>query len=136
MRLPLLWIAAGNLAVVITLIPMATRLWQPISHSSCLVFPNTFISGKEANRMRPSNQRLFRQQVRFLRRQFVQDGDLPFSNVLSEELVTRAISAVEVSWIDRIYSPLVTLWVFLGQVLSADSCCRSVAMETTPCLRL
>jgi hypothetical protein len=77
-----------------------------------------------------------RQQVRFLRRQFVQDGDLPFSNVLSEELVTRAISAVEVSWIDRIYSPLVTLWVFLGQVLSADSCCRSVAMETTPCLRL
>src|SRR5262249_19711203 len=26
---------------------------------------------------------------------------------------------------DRIYSPLVTLWVFLGQVLSADSCCRA-----------
>jgi Transposase DDE domain len=125
MRQPLRWIAAGNLAVVIALIPMATRLWQPISHSSCLAFPNTFISGKEANRMRPSNQRLFRQQVRFLRRQFVQDGDLPFSNVLSEELVTRALSAVEVSWIDRIYSPLVTLWVFLGQVLSADSCCRA-----------
>src|SRR5271156_6914174 len=75
--------------------------------------------------MRPSNQRLFRQQVRFLRRQFLQDGDLPFSNVLSEELVTRALSAVEVFWIDRIYSPLVTLWIFLGQVLSADSCCRA-----------
>ena len=28
-------------------------------------------------------------------------------------------------WRDRIYSPLVTLWVFLGQVLSADSCCRA-----------
>ena len=26
---------------------------------------------------------------------------------------------------DRIYSPLVTLWVFLGQVLSADHSCRA-----------
>ena len=28
-------------------------------------------------------------------------------------------------WLDRIYSPLVTLWVFLGQVLSADHSCRA-----------
>ncbi len=28
-------------------------------------------------------------------------------------------------WVDRIYSPLVTLWVFLGQVLSADHSCRA-----------
>ncbi len=28
-------------------------------------------------------------------------------------------------WLDRIYSPLVTLWVFLGQVLSADPSCRA-----------
>src|SRR5271167_4372969 len=90
-----------------------------------MVFGNTSISSKEASRMRYSSQGRFRQQVRFLRRQFLQDGDLPFSNVLSEELVTQALSAVEVFWIDRIYSPLVTLWVFLGQVLSADSCCRA-----------
>jgi hypothetical protein len=30
-----------------------------------------------------------------------------------------------VVWRDRVYSPLVTLRVFLGQVLSADSCCRA-----------
>ena len=30
-----------------------------------------------------------------------------------------------VPWKDRIYTPLVTLWVFLGQVLSADHSCRA-----------
>jgi hypothetical protein len=28
-------------------------------------------------------------------------------------------------WLDRIFSPLVTLWVFLGQVLRADRSCRA-----------
>jgi hypothetical protein len=75
--------------------------------------------------MRTSHPKGFRQQVRFLRRQFLQDGNLPFTNVLSEDLVSRALTAFKVSWIDRIFSPLVTLWVFLGQVLSADSSCRA-----------
>jgi Transposase DDE domain len=75
--------------------------------------------------MRHSQQGCFRQQVGFLRRQFLQDGELPFSNVLSEDIVARALTAIEVFWMDRIYSPLVTLWVFLGQVLSADHSCRS-----------
>src|SRR5215471_5895468 len=83
------------------------------------------ITGKEASRMRYSNHGRFRQQVRFLRRQFLQDGDLPFSNVLSEEVVTGALTATSMCWLDRIYSPLVTLWVFLGQVLSADHSCRA-----------
>src|SRR5204863_3511217 len=76
-------------------------------------------------RMRHSNQGRFRQQVSFLRRQFLQDGDLPFTDVLSEEVVTRALTAIETVWMDRIFSPLVTLWVFLGQVLSADHSCRA-----------
>jgi hypothetical protein len=37
-----------------------------------------------------SNQGWFREQARFLRRQFLQDGDLPFSNVLSDEIVAQA----------------------------------------------
>lgn len=72
-----------------------------------------------------SNQGRFHQQVRFLRRQFLQDGELPFSDVLSEGTVTQALKALNVAWLDRVYSPLVTLWVFLGQVLSADHSCRS-----------
>ena len=32
---------------------------------------------------------------------------------------------IETCWLDRIYSPLVTLWVFLSQVLSQDHSCRA-----------
>src|SRR5262245_61994242 len=66
----------------------------------------------------------FRDQVGFLRRQFLQDGDLPFTDVLTEESIAQALTAIG-GWLDRIFSPLVTLWVFLGQVLSPDHSCRS-----------
>src|SRR5215510_3156827 len=75
--------------------------------------------------MQYGKRRRFQQQVGFLRRQFLQDGGLPFTDVLKEGIVSRALTAARVVWRDRIYSPLVTLWVFLGQVLSADSCCRA-----------
>ena len=74
--------------------------------------------------MRDCNQGRLRQQISFLRRQFLQDGDLPFSNVLSEEIVEQALRAVGIVWNDGIYTPLVTLWVFLSQVLNADHSCR------------
>lgn len=61
-----------------------------------------------------------RQQVQFLRRQFLQQGHLPFADILTESVVAEALSALSKDWLDRIFSPLVTLWVFLGQVLSAD----------------
>src|SRR3984885_5249872 len=107
-----------------------------------MVFGNTSIIGKEASRMRYCNQGRFRQQMRFLRQQFLQDGELPFSNVLSEGIVAQALASVELRWLDRVYSPLVTLWVFLGQVLSADHSCRAavarliahrVSRGQTPC---
>ena len=75
--------------------------------------------------MRSYNHGRFQQQASFLRRQFLQDGDLPFTDVLSEGIVAQALTATSVVWLDRIYSPLVTLWVFLGQVLSADHSCRA-----------
>ena len=75
--------------------------------------------------MHNCNQGRFQQQIRFLRRQFLQDGDLPFSNLLSEEVVQKALTAVSFVWNDRIYTPIVTLWVFLGQVMSADHSCRA-----------
>jgi hypothetical protein len=74
--------------------------------------------------MRHSSQNRFRQQVQFLRRQFLQDGDLPFTDVLTEEAIAQALATVT-GWLDRNFSPLVTLWVFLGQVLSADHSCRA-----------
>lgn len=65
-----------------------------------------------------------RQEFDVLKRQFLQEGQLPFTDVLSESTVASALETIGV-WKDRIYSPLVTLWVFLGQVMSADHSCRA-----------
>ncbi len=74
--------------------------------------------------MRHCKPRPFRAQANFLRRQFLQDGDLPFTDVLTEGVIAQALATLT-GWLDRIFSPLVTLWVFLGQVLSADHSCRA-----------
>lgn len=75
--------------------------------------------------MRQSCPGGFHHQVEFLRRQFLQGGGPPFADVLSADLVTHALTAVGGFWYDRIYPPLVTLWVFLGQVLGPDPPCRA-----------
>ena len=40
-------------------------------------------------------------------------------------LFRKPVTAAGLSWNTRIYTPLVTLWVFLGQVMSADHSCRA-----------
>jgi hypothetical protein len=72
--------------------------------------------------MRYSNRATLRDQVNFLRRPFLQDGDLPFTDVLTQGVIEQALATLT-GWLDRIFSPLVTLWVFLSQVLSADHSC-------------
>jgi hypothetical protein len=74
--------------------------------------------------MRPPNRGAFRDQVNVLRRQFLQDGGLPFTDVLTEDVVAHALATVG-RWLDRVFSPVVTLWVFLGQALAADQSCRA-----------
>jgi hypothetical protein len=74
--------------------------------------------------MRYAHRGAFRDQVNFLRRQFLQDGGLPFTDVLTEEVLTQALAAVG-RCLDRVFSPVVTLWVFLGQALAADPSCRA-----------
>jgi Transposase DDE domain len=48
---------------------------------------------------------------------------LPFSDLLDADLVGEVLEEEGVRYRDRIYSPLVTLWTFLSQVLSLDHCC-------------
>src|SRR5262245_44262229 len=85
---------------------------------------NHSIHGKEAPKVRYSNSASVHEQIGLLRRQFLQDGDLPFTGILTDDVITQALAAVR-GWLDRVFSPLVTLWVFLGQVLSADHSCRA-----------
>jgi hypothetical protein len=74
--------------------------------------------------MRPTLLRSFRAHASHLRRQFLQGAGLPFADVLTEEVLAGALTFVG-RWLDRIFSPLVTLRIFLGQVLDPDHSCRA-----------
>jgi hypothetical protein len=69
----------------------------------------------------PSPARRCRQ----LRRQMAQAPGLPFADLLEVGEVERALSDEGVSFRERLFSPLVTLWVFLSQVLDPDQSCRA-----------
>lgn len=64
-------------------------------------------------------------QMSFVRAQFAQAAGLPFSEVLSVEMISRLLREYGVSCVECVYTPLVTLWVFLSQVISADQSCRA-----------
>jgi hypothetical protein len=82
------------------------------------------LTAKEVATMFSRHAASIRDPLSTLRRQFLQDGDLPFTNILTEQLIAQALATIT-GWLDRIFSPLVTLGVFLGQVLSADHSCRA-----------
>lgn len=63
-------------------------------------------------------------QVGQLRQRLAHAPALPFSELLPGDLAEQAIREEAVSFRQRLFSPLVTLWVFLSQVLDADHSCR------------
>ena len=68
-------------------------------------------------------------QVGLLRRQFAQGSGLPFSEVLSAEMVEQVLEEVGGFFRERLFTPLTTVWVFLSQVTSADGSCRDAVMR-------
>jgi hypothetical protein len=66
-------------------------------------------------------------QVRRVRRyqQVVEDQDLCFGKLLPQEQVEAALERHQVRFRERQYTPLVTIWTFLYQVLASDQSCRA-----------
>ena len=64
-------------------------------------------------------------QVGSLHRKIAYAPALPFCELLPGGLAEQAIRDEDVSFRHRLFSPLVTLWVFLSQVLDADHSCRA-----------
>jgi Transposase DDE domain len=50
---------------------------------------------------------------------------LPFAQLLDHDTIRQALRDEAVSFRDRLFSPFVTLWVFLSQVLDPDHSCRA-----------
>jgi hypothetical protein len=58
-----------------------------------------------------------------LRGRFEQAEGLPFLDALSQETVAQACHSHDHRWRDRLYTPWITLGIFLSQVLSDDRSC-------------
>ena len=58
--------------------------------------------------------------ARQCRRQAVESQDLCFTELLPREQVEAAIDRHKVRYRERLYTPLVTIWTFLYQVLAPD----------------
>ncbi|HEX4145130.1 MAG TPA: IS4 family transposase, partial [Pirellulales bacterium] len=66
----------------------------------------------------------FSHQFSSLRRQWCRQQGLPWTDVLSAQRIERALADEGFSFRPGRYTPLVTLWTFLGQVFSPDHSCR------------
>jgi hypothetical protein len=60
-------------------------------------------------------------QVETLQRQFAQAPGLPFAELLPADFLTQLLQEQDAAFYDRIYTPLVTLAMFLSQCQDADS---------------
>ena len=73
--------------------------------------------------MRHSTARTRTRQIEMVRTQFAQADGLAFADVLPAERIETALHEEGAAWRDCVYSPLLTLWAFLGteNVTSASS---------------
>ncbi len=60
--------------------------------------------------MNSLNHGRFQQQIRFLRQQFLQDGDWPFAKVLSSASIANVVELTGLNWRERIFSPILSTW--------------------------
>src|SRR5262245_46902629 len=62
--------------------------------------------------------------LREVRARFARDQGLPFAESLSEASILDALNEHGVTYRDRVFGPVTTIWGFLSQVLSEDHSCR------------
>ena len=72
--------------------------------------------------MSQDTRHLVRDQINVLR----DSEQLPFCDLLDERTIREVLDREGVSFRDTVFTPIVTLWTFLTQVLNADRSCRNV----------
>jgi hypothetical protein len=66
-----------------------------------------------------------KRQMDLFRAQFAGRDGLAFAEVLPAERVVGILGEEGACWRDCVYTPLLTLWAFLSQVVNADGSCRA-----------
>ena len=65
------------------------------------------------------------QSAEILKQQFFQSLGLPCQDILPESRLNQLLAAEGISYRSRVYTPMVTLWAMVHQVLSADKSLRN-----------
>jgi Transposase DDE domain/Insertion element 4 transposase N-terminal len=68
-------------------------------------------------------------QVQLYRRQFQRSSLFPITRLLPVADVEEAVAAESCSFRERVFTPVLTVWVFLGQVLDPDHSCRHAVLQ-------
>ena len=68
-------------------------------------------------------------QVQAYRQRLAGSSQFPITQLLSAADVERAVAAEGYTFRERIFTPAITIWIFLGQVLSPDQSCRQAVMR-------
>ena len=69
--------------------------------------------------------------VQILKQKFSQSVGLPFRDILPESTIQYALTAEKVKYRRRLFDPIVTIWVFLSQVLDADKSCQQAVSRVS-----
>ena len=64
-----------------------------------------------------------------VRARFALNEGLPFAEILTEASIRDALNEHGVTFRDRVFNPVTTIWGFLGQVLSEDHSCRDAVLR-------
>ena len=59
-----------------------------------------------------------------VRARFARNEGLPFADILTEANIRAVLNEHGITFRDRVFNPVTTIWGFLGQVLSEDHSCR------------
>lgn len=65
-----------------------------------------------------------------LKEKFTQSLGLPFKELLPSEVIEQAIVELKIKYKERLFTPFVTLWTFLSQVLDTDKSCHNAVSKT------
>jgi hypothetical protein len=68
--------------------------------------------------------------VTILKEKFTQSLELPFKELLPSEVIEQAIVELKIKYKERLFTPFVTLWTFLSQVLDTDKSCHNAVSKT------
>lgn len=68
-------------------------------------------------------------QVQSYRRRLAQSSRSPIAQLLPLAEVDEAVAAERCSFRERIFTPAITIWIFLGQVLDPDHSCRQAVLR-------